>query len=975
MSLRKTIKWMLSIVVALGLAGGGYAYWMWSHANALLLEHIRAAVAQKAPGWDVEIGAAKFDWHRRIHIYNVTLRDRTGAGTILHVPEAVLAVDREKLAESQVVDVQRIRLIGPELSLVRDGRGRWNFQKLPPLKPTGKRPPLPEIVVENATVDLRLEQADGGAPADFQLRQLGVKLVPQGARRFVVEGGTTVRDAGKLTLSGTWNVDAGTWSFDGRMPDLHANGELLALAAGASPALRANVARIDAALRQHTPAAERPKVPVDADALPDFGASAIVDVDFHLARHASVKELQFDVNAKVRDGRIDNPALPVTLHDVQADVHWTNERVEIREVSAQNGTLRLAADADIRRAGTATPARIRLNVVNLPLDDRLKRRLPSNWRTVYDRFRPAGRIALACLLDYDGRTWKPHNLVVTTRNCSFAYAKYPYRFTSVNGTVTQRADTSIFDFKFNGRAGRQPATLTGRLRNPGPNAVSRFDLSIQGLLLDDVLIAACPPSSRKALKALNIRGRIDGWLTTTHRAGVDKTPRLQLTADMRNCVVAHEKFPYRLEALTGRVTFDSQTHDWKFTRLRARKGQGTFSGSGFLIKRNGRQELELNVTGIGAQLDKSLYRALPESLQHLWDDLSPTGKLDLTSRLRWRDGEPVDISISHCTLSNGTMLVKSFPYAFKKIAAKFAYEKPRLRILSFTAAHDETRVRAEGFAETSANGEWRLRLVKFLADDLVPDRTFRRALSPGLRSVFEELNPRGPVSITGKVLEFRGTSHKEDPVTAAWDLKTVFAGNSLKMGVELKNVHGRAYAKGTWDGKLVEMIRTGNRLDLDSIHVRGYQFTKVKGPFRLYGKHLVVGSGEFFKRRRRGEKVPPVDPKKRITADAVGGTFTLDADVEFEKQADYRILLTVNQARLEKFARRYLKNSRNLRGVVNGRIQLEGKGRSSKGVVGRGRLLISPAALYELPVLVQTFKALTFVPPDKTAFKQAYADF
>ena len=126
--------------------------------------------------------------------------------------------------------------------------------------------------------------------------------------------------------------------------------------------------------------------------------------------------------------------------------------------------------------------------------------------------------------------------------------------------------------------------------------------------------------------------------------------------------------------------------------------------------------------------------------------------------------------------------------------------------------------------------------------------------------MFEELNPRGPVSISG-MLHFRGTNDPADPVTAAWDLKTVFAGNSLKLGVELKNVHGRVFSRGTWDGKTVAMTGKQNRFDLDSIHVQGYQFTKVQGPFWMYDKDLIVGSAPDLQaaQTRREEAADPLE--------------------------------------------------------------------------------------------------------------------
>jgi hypothetical protein len=60
-----------------------------------------------------------------------------------------------------------------------------------------------------------------------------------------------------------------------------------------------------------------------------------------------------------------------------------------------------------------------------------------------------------------------------------------------------------------------------------------------------------------------------------------------------------------------------------------------------------------------------------------------------------------------------------------------------------------------------------------------------------------------------------------------------------------------------------------------------------------------------------------------------------------------------------------------LAGRMNGTIGFTGVGIDPKDLRGDGNLVISPAALYELPVIVQVINVLSLTPADKTAFKQA----
>ena len=225
MSVRKTIKWLVLIVVVIGVAGGGFGYWKWSTLNRELLRTVREQFAEVAPGWNIQVESARFDWHRRIHLYNLSLQSSDGS-PLLRIPEVILVVDQDKLADSQIFDVQRIRILRPELHLTRDAQGTWNWEKLPRMKKASKPTQiLPEIVVEAATVQVRLKQADGNPDSVIELKQGSLKLVPKSRRQFLVQGDIAVRDAGQFTVNGDSHLHTGEWSFDGRMQNIDASGD------------------------------------------------------------------------------------------------------------------------------------------------------------------------------------------------------------------------------------------------------------------------------------------------------------------------------------------------------------------------------------------------------------------------------------------------------------------------------------------------------------------------------------------------------------------------------------------------------------------------------------------------------------------------------------------------------------------------------------------------------------------------------
>jgi hypothetical protein len=61
--------------------------------------------------------------------------------------------------------------------------------------------------------------------------------------------------------------------------------------------------------------------------------------------------------------------------------------------------------------------------------------------------------------------------------------------------------------------------------------------------------------------------------------------------------------------------------------------------------------------------------------------------------------------------------------------------------------------------------------------------------------------------------------------------------------------------------------------------------------------------------------------------------------------------------------------------VMRGWVDLRGQGNSPSTITGKGQLQISPAELYELPIVVQLFDVLSLGPPQQTAFRYAQCDF
>ena len=995
--MKRTAKWVVGLFFLTLLAGGSYAYWMYTRTDELLVEMILKKQQEVLPDWDVEIDRAHFDWHRRIRIHNMTVRPRGRKEVVIRLPETVVTINHEAFKRRQQIVVDRVRLIHPQLDLVRDAQGVWNWQELLRLPPSEKS--MPEWTIEQGQVFVRLDHADGAQPGRIRLEKIAAQIIPSGKRQFRFHSEANVNEAGTLKTEGFLDIDAHRWSVTGRMENLVADGALLNLAAGASPELRTHLAKVDRGLadaytklaglpsspvrKPFQVASREPMQPIRQDAaspqtppplsasrpvtVPDFGLECAVDMQFHVAKDSNHDELEFRTLIDIQQGQISNPVLPFPLHGLSGEVYWDNKQVILRQLTAKNGETRMQIDGLVQRQALNTPTRMEVKLTDLLLDSRLRSRLPLEYREKFDLIQPEGPIdADITLGTLDGSRWRIDQLLLTARECKITNAKFPYPVERITGTVRQQQADWMIDLV--GYAARQPVGITGVIRSPSAESEVIIDVQAKRFPIDNRFLQAAPDGLRKMVESLHLTGWTDADVRLHRPPGLDQDFELAIDARLSHCEIQPECFPFRLSEVAGRVIHDSRSDQWRFDNFRGEHGAMTITAQGDFGRENLSDpgKLRMNFQASEVPLDESLRRALPESQRLLWDELRPAGQADARATLEWVPNGEMDVKLPYVKIYDGALQLQAFPYLISDVEATFSATSTDLKIASFVGKHEETFIRCNGWANKDERGGWRLLLNDLHVDDLNPSRQFRRALPPDLRSVVEELDPQGLVSVSGQV-ELRSAGDVDAVITSGWDLQFAFNGNRVTVGVDIEKLYGRIDYRGTWDGR---DIRSVGRIDRCSMEVWGYQLMEAKGPFSVNGYRVTFGTPSLL--QSTDVEVPD---EERLTAKAIGGLFLLDGEADVVDPVAWRLRAIMRNGDLEQYSKRYLPGVRSLRGVMNGWINLSNQTHDPNRLTGEGQVQIHPAALYEMPVIAQVFQAMTFTPPDREAFKHAFVDF
>jgi len=187
---------------------------------------------------------------------------------------------------------------------------------------------------------------------------------------------------------------------------------------------------------------------------------------------------------------------------------------------------------------------------------------------------------------------------------------------------------------------------------------------------------------------------------------------------------------------------------------------------------------------------------------------------------------------------------------------------------------------------------------------------------------------------------------------------------SLDCGVPLHNLFGSVRLTGDSSG---EKFGTRGELSLDSATYKNFQFTEVMGPIWIDNTRAMFGGW--------AETPPPGKQPRRVTAKLCKGGVSADAQISFAAAPRYTVQASLADADLSQVVNEHLSAKEKVQGRVMANVQLQGVGRGTHTMTGRGSVRLHNADIYELPVMVALLKILSIKTPDATAFTKSDIDF
>lgn len=1007
--IRDTLLWMVVLLLIAVITAGGFAARWWAAKDDLLTGIIRDHLEDIFPNCNVKFDGARWIDLGHIDISHLELSFKESGASLVQIPRLLVEIDTNILQRNQRVVIRELEVQSPELYFIRDAQHRWNWEDVK----INHAPSSvsPEWTIKNGLMRIGIESHVDGQTRFVSIQGIQVTMKPESYQRYQFEGRGNAEVFGGLQLSGLVDGGRGEWHVHGAAGDVRLGDSLLELAAKFSPEFQAQLAELKntnqalfaQAVTRQTPEEHVPTAAGDALRLsnaslvtPRDGVNNLLRADlaiqFKLGKSAPDQPVDYLVSGQITHGVVSEMLLPLPLYDLEARFRLSPDLIEIRDLRAANGSSTLYVDGSATKVESHWAKNFSVRATQLRLDERIRNFLWGQPATIFDLLSPSGTFDIAVGLSQEAGqdiSWGLEKFSAV--DCRVLCDHFRYPVEKIRGEVKQ--DGKLFRLNLNGECAGRPVVLTGVVNPMSEERDFDVKIHVTEFPIDTAFRNAFQRPEQEtirhvldSLKITGIAGQADVRVVRNH----ETHGRVLVCIDgqLADGAMNYAGFPYELTDMRGRLRYNPlERNTWFFENLMASHGTARIAGQGYFDVEDDPHELMMELAALQAPLDLDLERATtaasPE-MKTAWNDFGIKGIVDIDKILvNWTPGEKCKVRLDGIHWTDGQLIPKALPYVWSNVSGTLQWDGSKLRIHSLQGDHNGTYLLVNGAVPESAYvqiapGEkvaWRL----FLDDKsmhirkLQPDDELKRALPQSMSSAIDAVQLKNPVDLS-LGLDVKGWTEHPELMTASWTAMVMLKDNHLVAGVPITGITGTVVHRGNWDGKSLEIEGYG---ELNSLRTLDMPFQKIQGPFLVKNNRLTLGTPRLAGNEPVYSAGNPYR-QGQIRAALYGGHVGLDVDLRLTGDSAYLpywMELNIYDVELGEWAREH--KYEKLMGKVNGVVQTSGRGGNARSVTGQGRIQITPAALYELPVFAQMMSILSFRPaqPGDAAFKYAYAEF
>jgi hypothetical protein len=370
----------------------------------------------------------------------------------------------------------------------------------------------------------------------------------------------------------------------------------------------------------------------------ELGGTADITVDMIRppGTEAEPRPYATSVDAVLTDARACYSGFAYPVEGLSGRVTIAGDRLRVTQLAAETGVSGVRVDgyADLTQGGLAD-LNLRVDAHGIAFDDRLAAALSDDTRQQVSRFAPQGVFDLTGTLFLDPQTrGAAYDLAVALRDVQMTYRALPVPIDHVSGTVRLQPRRITVEH-MTGQRGTGAVTADGDFAvGPGSGAASAV-IACDHLEADNELLDALPENIGRFCRDLRVLGPVRTVTRFARTGAAEEEGEFRTTIDVADITLCPAAFPYPLQTTGGTVVVEPGRVEVQ--DFRARHGETDVSLQGAVTLGDDLAEGTFVLSARKLALDEDLRLAVPWRWRRTWNNLSPTGRVDLElNELRYR---------------------------------------------------------------------------------------------------------------------------------------------------------------------------------------------------------------------------------------------------------------------------------------------------------------------------------------------------
>jgi hypothetical protein len=279
----------------------------------------------------------------------------------------------------------------------------------------------------------------------------------------------------------------------------------------------------------------------------------------------------------------------------------------------------------------------------------------------------------------------------------------------------------------------------------GPGAPLQLRAAARKLVLDPKMLELMPEQWKTQWNHFQPAGEVDLDAVVSFDGAAW---RQQVTMTCLNVGFTYHKFPYRFERGRGKIELRDKHLTFELGAL-ANTEEMRFIGDFQLAGPQTHGWTEIR--GEGVRIDERLIRAIPETMQPLARSLHPQGRLNASMRL-WKDApgtspmrKRIVVGLQDCFLK-----YDKFPYPISNVNGTVEVQDDFwIFHEDLVGMNDSGKITCRGQLTPSPGGGELI--LHIHGDNIRLDEELRDALNPGAQRLWNDMKPRGMLTIDSEV--------------------------------------------------------------------------------------------------------------------------------------------------------------------------------------------------------------------------------